>query len=87
MRNIENNIYTVVCRICGSHDSVKLINWDEYTIHLCNGCNLIFASPLPSDQTLFEYYQGFLYKIPSDFEVDSQIKDKKNELIHLFSLG
>jgi len=74
------------CPICESEKIKGLLSWKKYTIHQCLNCKLIFSSPLPSNNELSEFYQGFLFKKPEDYEIDKQIKKRKKELIKLFDL-
>ena len=74
------------CVICDSSRVRKIIGWSEYTIHKCNDCKLIFASPLPSDDILSDYYQGFMFNKPTQSEISKQIEKRKKELKKLFSL-
>lgn len=72
------------CIICNSIKVRKIINWDGYSINKCNDCKVIFTSPLPSDELLLDYYQGFLFNKPEEFEIRKQIEKRKIELKKLF---
>jgi 2-polyprenyl-3-methyl-5-hydroxy-6-metoxy-1,4-benzoquinol methylase len=74
------------CIICNSNEAKKILNWKEYSIHKCNHCQLIFTAPLPSDDTLLDFYQGFLFNKPDKIEIRKQIEKRKIELKKLFSL-
>lgn len=75
------------CPICESSKIKELIKWKKYTIQKCNYCKLIFSTPLPSDNELEKFYQGFLFKKPEDYEIQKQIKKRKKELKKLFKLS
>ncbi len=75
------------CIICNSIKVRKIINWDSYSINKCNDCKVIFTSPLPSDDLLLDYYQGFLFNKPEKFEIRKQIENRKRELKKLFSFN
>lgn len=72
------------CIICNSIKVKKIINWNEYSIFKCIECEVIFTSPLPSDNILLDYYQGFLFNKPEKFEIRKQIEKRKVELKKLF---
>lgn len=74
------------CPICDSEKTKKLLDWKTYTINGCKNCKLIFADPMPSDETLMEFYQGFMFKKPADFEIQKQIKIRKKELKNVFGI-
>ncbi|GAH09580.1 unnamed protein product [marine sediment metagenome] len=58
------NIIAIQCPICRFKRIDKLIKWDDnYEIYVCNRCNLLFTFPLPTDEELTKYYQGFLFQI------------------------
>ena len=82
--NMEES--TKTCTICESNRIRKIINWDSYSIHKCRDCKLIFATPLPDDSILKDFYQGFLFNKPDKSEVTKQIEKRKKELVKLFTL-
>jgi len=77
----------IICNICKSNNIKKLINWENYTIQKCSNCKLIFAEPLPSDEELSSFYQGFLFKKPDETKIPNLIKNRKKELRKLFDFS
>lgn len=74
------------CPICESEKTKSLLNWKKYTIQKCSNCQLIFSTPLPSNQELEDYYQGFMFNKPEDYEIKRQIEIRTKELKRLFNL-
>ena len=74
------------CPICKSIKTQELLDWKEFKIRRCDNCQLIFATPLPSDVELEAFYQGFLFKKPATKEIDRRLKKRKKELYRLFGL-
>lgn len=74
------------CPICESTKVKELLSWKKYSIQKCTDCKLIFATPLPSDKELTEFYQGFMFNKPEEYEIQKQIKTRKKELKNLFKL-
>lgn len=74
------------CPICESEKTQDLLRWKKYTIHKCRSCQLIFSTPLPTDEELADFYQGFMFKKPEEYEIANQIVNRKKELRKLFSL-
>ena len=78
------NIIAIQCPICRFKRIDKLIKWDDnYEIYVCNRCNLLFTFPLPTDEELTKYYQGFLFQKPTDENINELVKRKKKELTKL----
>lgn len=73
-----------ICIICNANQVIKLLNWGDFSIFRCKHCKVIFSYPLPDDEVLEEYYQGFLYNISNRIEGRKYINRKKNELKRLF---
>lgn len=48
------------CLLCGSVESTVIqqgIRYDtDSSVHRCNGCSLVFLSPMPTEQQLSDYY-------------------------------
>ena len=72
------------CYLCESEKTRRIVDWGDYKIFKCLSCNVIFATPLPDDETLKQYYQGFLFNLPYDNEIKQQIRSRKKELTRLF---
>lgn len=72
------------CPIC-QHTKVRsLLSWKRFTIHKCRHCRLIFTTPLPSEEELEEYYQGFLFKPPTPEEIAQRTAFRKADLLRFF---
>jgi 2-polyprenyl-3-methyl-5-hydroxy-6-metoxy-1,4-benzoquinol methylase len=74
------------CLACGSTDSVKLLKVNGYEIYKCNKCKLIYTFPMPSDQQISQFYQGFLFEKPNDKTISKSIKKKKQDITEIFNL-
>lgn len=53
---------------------------------MCNNCRLIFSAPLPTNNELEEFYQGFMFKKPGNWEILRLTRKRKKELRKLFNL-
>ena len=76
-----------MCPICRSENTAKLVDWGDFTIRKCLGCALVYALPLPSDEELTVFYQGFLYNRPTKREFKKHVAHRCRELTELFSLS
>lgn len=74
------------CPICSSPRTESMLSWDVYSINRCLNCKLIFAEPLPSDEVLVEYYQGFMFRAPAERDIRRKTKKMKSELRRLLGL-
>ncbi|MFT6442361.1 MAG: 2-polyprenyl-3-methyl-5-hydroxy-6-metoxy-1,4-benzoquinol methylase [Salibacteraceae bacterium] len=74
------------CPVCNSEKNTKLLDWKKYEMMRCKSCALIYSTPLPTDQEITDFYQGFLFQQPADFEIDKKLKTRKTELTNLFKL-
>jgi len=69
------------CPICKSADTRALARWRlGYTICECGACNVLFSDPLPTDDQLSAFYQGFLYNKPDVRRLGASIARRKDEL-------
>ena len=73
------------CQICKSKDVNPLLKWNRFSISECRQCKVVFATPLPSDQELNDFYQGFLFNKPRENEIAKTLANRKDELIRLFA--
>lgn len=73
------------CPICQAAAPRYVLKWKEFSIYRCPSCHLRYATPLPSDQELFEFYQGFLYRPPDMDRLPSLLALRKQELNRLFA--
>ncbi len=72
------------CPICRSK-SRYLHQWTPpYSINSCPSCGALFAYPMPSDDELSEFYQGFLYRRSDAAKRKKLIERRKQELQRLF---
>jgi len=76
-----------LCNICGSNKSSLLLNAKEFSVLKCDWCSIIYANPIPDDEKLAKFYQGFLFRKPNRKKLRSNIEKKKKELISLFNLA
>ena len=74
------------CPICASEHTRELLKWKKFTIHRCADCKLTFSTPLPTEDELKEYYQGFLFNKPRDFEIKRKTGQRRAELKKLFGM-
>lgn len=75
------------CPVCNSEDVFKLLAWQkEFNIYKCKNCLLVYTHPLPTDEELDEFYQGFLFRKPDENKIARQVEKKKVELGKLFDL-
>ncbi len=74
------------CPICAADNTEVLLKWKRFKINKCQNCRLIFTTPLPSDEELTAFYQGFMFKKPEDYEINRQLKIRRKELNRLFKL-
>lgn len=75
----------VACTICKTSDAKKLLNWDNSSIYKCRSCHLIFGHPLPTQEFLNDYYQGFLFNIPDPKSLRSSVDKRLKELPKWFN--
>ena len=64
------------CVSCKGENQYILTRKDTYSYYKCSHCSLVSAIPLPSDEEINEYYDGFLFKKPTEDEIN----DRKNEI-------
>jgi hypothetical protein len=74
------------CPICKSEEIRELLKWKTYSINLCNNCRLIFSTPLPTNNDLEEFYQGFMFKKPENRKIYKLTQKRKKEPRKLFKL-
>ncbi|MBN2776276.1 MAG: class I SAM-dependent methyltransferase [Bacteroidales bacterium] len=75
------------CPICESKVVEKLLVVNKFDVIKCRDCGLLFTYPLPSDEAINEYYQGFLFNKPSESGLKKQIESRTREIGHFFNLG
>lgn len=74
------------CPICDNEKTKELLSWKKFTINKCRNCQLIFTIPLPSDNEIVEFYQGFMFKKPENSRIQRLTQKRKKELKKYFSL-
>lgn len=80
----EPDAHTICCRLCGVMTH-KICDWRlGYRIHKCSDCQLLLSDPLPTDEKLLEFYQGFLYRKSKDNELEAQVIRRSAELTEHF---
>lgn len=73
------------CPICGASALCELLRWRMgHVIFGCSRCGLRFAHPLPTDEELARYYQGFLYRKPTARCIPRLVARRKRHLVTLF---
>jgi len=75
------------CPICKNSRIAEVVDWDSFKIFKCNNCKLVYAQPLPTDEQLLQFYQGFLFKQPKLSGIEKEPKNRKKELKYLFNLS
>ncbi len=75
------------CYLCDSENVKKIVDWGDYIICKCDDCKVFFSDPLPSEQVLTEYYQGFRYNEPENSNKVKLFNTIKAELDELFLLS
>jgi len=72
------------CPVCGE-EARFLYKWiSPYSLQHCSGCETLFSDPVPGEDELNEYYQGFVYRKPDTEKLQGLIEEKKRELSRLF---
>lgn len=57
---------TVACPVCQSQDCTYVSpTKDRYQLRLCANCGLAYTDPVPSEEELIEYYQGYQFQAPN----------------------
>lgn len=74
------------CPICNLVQGQKLIDWKDFEILKCKKCQLIYCLPIPTDDYLENFYQGFLFKPPLPVEIRKKVKQKVKDLRKQFHL-
>lgn len=73
-----------ICPICNAQNARVIFKHDQYDICRCRSCRLIFGAPLPGEEELMEYYQGFMFAPPDFSDLGRLKKNRKKELKSLF---
>ena len=77
----------IICPVCSNQKSVNLLKSKKYEIYKCRNCKLIYTSPLPSNDELTKFYQGFLFEQPQEKEIIKLTKYKTTEILKLFRIN
>jgi SAM-dependent methyltransferase len=75
------------CVACNNEITNSICTINSYDVYKCPNCGLIYTYPLPDDETLNSYYQGFLFEKPNLEKLNLSIPAKKLELEQLFDLN
>lgn len=75
-----------ICPICDAQNTRVIFKHGRYDVCRCRECKLIFGAPLPGEQELMDYYQGFMFAPPDLSDITRLKKNKKKELARLFGL-
>lgn len=76
------------CPICQCNNVNFICRWsDNFCIYSCDSCTTLYTYPMPSLEQITNYYQGFLYRLPSKNEFLSKIGQAKNDIRTLFKIG
>ena len=67
------------CVSCKGENQYILTRKDNYSYYKCSHCSLVSTRSLPSDAEINEYYNGFLFKKPTEDEIN----DRKNKKCYL----
>lgn len=87
LKKMSDKIKIQYCPICFSNRTRTLLKWcANYYINVCSRCNLIFVHPFPTQVELNHYYQGFLFKKPSEKLISFHVNQAKKELTQVFEI-
>lgn len=73
----------VECPVCSASTSHSWPWKPPYKVHSCGACGLLFCHPMPTDEELAEFYDGFLYRKPDEAQIERLIAEKEEELVRL----
>lgn len=73
------------CPSCGSTDSSLSLGGEstEFRLHKCAGCSLVSTRPMPDDERLRDFYQGFKFEPPDPASLAAGIAAVRNSLTGL----
>lgn len=75
------------CLVCGADIcEEKPLKLGKYNIYKCYSCGIVFSLPLPTQEELNYYYQGFVFEKPKKKEIYQIIKKSQIQLKKLFNL-
>jgi 2-polyprenyl-3-methyl-5-hydroxy-6-metoxy-1,4-benzoquinol methylase len=76
-------IPTSECPACGSHGvRYRFAAADEFGLAKCGECGLVRTEPMPDEEFLAEFYQGFRFLEPSMENLESQVDRVAESLSH-----
>ncbi len=71
------------CPACGSHGvRYRFAAADEFGLAKCGECGLVRTEPMPDEEFLAEFYQGFRFLEPSMENLESQVDRVAESLRH-----
>lgn len=78
------NAGEAMCPLCEG-PARRLVRWREgYSIRVCRRCGVRFADPMPTDEELGEFYQGFLFRKPTGANADRRASQKQSAIRRAF---
>lgn len=75
------------CPLCKKTASIELKWYGRFNIASCKSCKLLFCDPMPKQEELDDFYQGFLYRKPEISKIESLAEAKCLELKKYFGSG
>lgn len=77
----------IKCCACNSEHVKKILVINGFDVYKCMNCGLIFTYPMPQDEELQKFYQGFLFEKPDENKIQKQLVIRKKELTDQFKLN
>jgi len=74
------------CVACDSEITINIAKINGFEVFKCKDCGLIYTHPLPEDEVLNRFYQGFLFEKPERSQIQNAIPKKQKELSELFGI-
>ena len=77
------------CPLCHAGSQINLLEWGPqgYQVHRCPNCRLLHCTPLPEEEELEAFYQGFLYRKPDARQLRRRVDHARREIIRRFGLN
>lgn len=71
---------SLLCGACGYSDLLVLAKTKNGEALKCHICGLVQHHPMPSDNELAKYYQGFSFQCPNFSEIEREVKEIEKSL-------
>lgn len=68
------------CSACGEESAVYFGEKNGYRLYRCEGCTLIYVSPMPSDTEISAYYQQYHKSGQYQSKLDSKLRRAKKRI-------